>query len=92
MNLRGKVFVKGLLQVAKYDEAYNALLNYIGSTYYYRVYNAFEYKDRAKGDNLITKPIAPMMTKVVQIASVGGNITLTGIEVQLIDKTGEPYE
>ena len=56
------------------------------------VYKAFEYKDRSKGANLLTKSRAPMMTKVIQIASVGENITLTGTEVRVIDKTGGSYK
>ena len=92
VDLRGKVFVKGPLQAANYDEAYKALLSYIGSKYDHRVYKAFEYKDRAKGSNLLTKSRSLMMTKVIQVKYIGENSTLTGTEVRVIDKMGKSYE
>ena len=33
-----------------------------------------------------------MMTKVIQIVSVEENSTMTGTEVRVIEKIGEPYE
>ena len=59
-DLIGKVFIKGPLQAAKYDEAYKAILNHIGMKYDHRVYKWFEYKDKSKGTNLLTKPKAPI--------------------------------
>ena len=41
-DLKGKVFIKGPLQAAKYDEAYKAILTYIRLNYDNKVYNAFE--------------------------------------------------
>ena len=55
VDLCGKVFVKSPLQAAKYNKAYNDLLNYIGSTYDHRVYTAFGYTDRSKRVNLLNK-------------------------------------
>ena len=66
-ELSGKVFIKGPLQAAKYDEAHKAILNFIGMKYDPRVYKLFEYKDRTKGTNLIVKPKAPMIKVVVTL-------------------------
>ena len=41
VGLRGRVFVKGPLQVGKYNEAYITIIAYIGSNYDYRVYKTF---------------------------------------------------
>ena len=90
-DLHGKVFIKGPLQAAKYDEAYKAILNHIGMKYDHRVYKAFEYKDVSKGTNLLTKPKAPMTTKVVQVATIGEDSKMVGKEVVVIDKDGEEY-
>ena len=91
VDLAGKVFVKGPLQAAKYDEAYKAILTYIGSNYDHRVYKAFEYKDKSKGLNLLTKPTAPKIKKIIQEATIGLNSVLIGKEVEVIDKDGEAY-
>ena len=48
-DLKGKVFVKGTLQVAKYDEVYKALIVYFGLKYDQRIYRAFEHKDANVG-------------------------------------------
>ena len=68
------------------------MLTCIRPTYDYRVYKACEYKDRTKVANLLTNPRAPMMTKVVKIASVEKNNNLITIEVQVVNKEGGPYE
>ena len=91
VDLTGKVFVKGPLQAAKYDEAYKAILTYIGSKYDHRVYKAFEYKDKSKGLNLLTKPTAPKMKKIIQEATIGINSVLIGKEVEVLDKDSEAY-
>ena len=90
-DLKGKVFVKGALQAAKYDEAYKAILNHIGAKFDHRVYKAFEYKDRTKGINLLIKPRPPMINKVVQFATMGEDSVLVGREVSVIDKDCEEY-
>lgn len=90
-DLIGKVFIKGPLQAAKYDEAYKAILNHIGMKYDHRVYKAFEYKDKSKGTNLLTKPKAPMTKKIVQVATLGEDSKMIGKEVTDIDKDGEDY-
>ena len=71
VDLNGKVFVKGLLQTAKYDEAYKAILTYIGSNCDHRLYKDFEYQDKSKGLNLLTKPSAPKTKKIIQEATIG---------------------
>ena len=91
VDLNGKVFVKGPLQAAKYDEAYKAILTYIGSNYDHRVYKAFDYKDKNKGLNIITTPSAPKIKKIIQEATIGFNSVLIGKEVEVIDKDGERY-
>ena len=40
-ELKGKVFVKGPNQAAKYDEAYKALIIYFGLKYDQRIYRSF---------------------------------------------------
>ena len=64
VDLNGKVFIKGPLQAAKYDEAYKAIFTYIGSKYDHRVYKAFEYKYKSKGYNLLTKLSAPKIKRL----------------------------
>ena len=48
-ELKGKVFVKGPSQAAKYDEAYKALIIHFRRKYDQRVYRAFEHKDTSVG-------------------------------------------
>jgi len=91
VDLNGKVFVKGPLQAAKYDETYKAILTYIRSNYDHRVYKAFEYKDKSKGLNLLAKPSDPKIKKIIQEATIGLNSVLIGKEVEVIDKDGEAY-
>ena len=91
VNLNGKVFVKGLLQATKYDKAYKAILTYILSNYGHRVYKVFEYKDKSKGLNLLSKPSAPKIEKIIQEATIGLNNILIRKEVEVIDKDGESY-
>ena len=61
----------GMSQVSQYDEAYKAIMTYFGTTYDHRVQRAFEHKDDSIGLTMLRKPSAPMIDKVVQVATVG---------------------
>ena len=90
-KLKGKVFVKGTLQAAKYDEAYKEIRNYVRTNYGHRVYNVFDYKDKTKGINILVKPKSPMTTKIIQFTTVGENSILEGREVNVVDKDCEEF-
>ena len=90
-DLNGNFFIKGPLQVAKYDEVYKVTLRYIGSKYNHRVCKAFVYEDMSKDPNLLTKPSASKSLKIIQEVTLGLNSVLIGKEVELIDKDGESY-
>ena len=55
-DLRGKVFIVGPSQASKYDEAYKALLTYLGAKFDHKVHRAFEHKDAGMGTNMLHKP------------------------------------
>ena len=63
----------------------------MGSNYDHRLYKDFEYQDKSKGLNLLTKPSAPKIKKIIQEATIGLNSVLIGKEVEVIDKDGERY-
>ena len=90
-ELKGKGFLKGPLQAAKYDEVYNTILTHVGTKYDHMVYKALEYKDRKKDINLLSKSKTPMTTKVIQVATVGEDSIMVRKEITCIDKTGEEY-
>ena len=90
-ELRGKIFTKVALQAARYNDAYNAILIYVGTKFDHRVFKALEYKDKSKGLNLFSKPKALMKTKVIQVTTVGEDSKMMGKEVTCIDKNGEEY-
>lgn len=60
-------------------------MNYIALKYDHLVYKSFEYKDKAKGFNLLKKPRALMIKKIIQVASLGDNTILAGKEVNVIE-------
>jgi len=91
LNLQGKVFIMGMLQASQYDEAYKAIMTYFGMTYDHRVQCAFEHKDASIGLNMLTKPPAPMIDKVVQVATLGDDSKLRGEIQSVINKDGEEY-
>ena len=70
-DLKGNVFIKGLLKIAKYDKAYNAILIHIGMDYDNRVYKAFEHNAMAKVSNLLTKPKPPESPKSSKLPRSG---------------------
>ena len=81
----------GMLQALQYDEAYKILMTYFGTTYDHRVQDAFEYKDDSIGINMLTKSAAPMIDKVVQVATLGEDSKMIGEVQTIIDKDGEAY-
>ena len=91
MDLKGKVFIKGTNQAACYDDAYKALMTYFGSKYDQRVYRAFEQKDATAGSKMLKKPVAPMVDKVIQEATLGSDSKLVGKLVKVLDKDGEDF-
>ena len=90
-ELRGKVFTKGALQASRYDDAYKAILIYVGTKFDHRVFKALEYKDRTKCLSLLSKPKAPMVIKVIQVVTIREDSKIMGKEVTFIDKDGEAY-
>ena len=89
--LKGKTFVMGGTQAAKYDEAYKALLTYFGSKYDQRIYRAFQQKDADAGKSTIIKPTPPMIMKVVQEPTEGADSTMSGVLKNAIDKDKKDY-
>jgi len=75
-----KVFVKDPTQAPKYDEVYKLLIAYVGTIYDYRVWKAFETKDRNTGLTMLTKPSAPTTRKIIQEAIAVDISVLKGVE------------
>ena len=71
LELTKKVFVIVPSQASKYDKAYKALITYFGSKFDHRVSRAFEQKDSDVGRKMLIFPSAPMINKVVQVATEG---------------------
>ena len=59
LELKGKVFIVGPAQASKYDEAYKALLTYLGAKFDHKIHRAFEHKDATVGTNMLIKPSPP---------------------------------
>ena len=83
-ELKGKVFVKGPSQAARYDEAYKALLTYFSDKFDHRIHRAFEQKDKDVGLKMLTKPQAPK--KIVTIEVSGASVNK-----KVIDKDCKEY-
>ena len=90
-ELSNKVLITGHQQASKYEEAYKALLLYINHHFNHRVHLAMERKDASAGLALLSKPVAPKKTVVVEIEDPNdpkNTITTTKIE---IDKDSEDF-
>jgi len=85
-DLKGKVFVKGVSQAAKFDETYKALIIYFGLKYDQRIYRAFEHKDANVGRSKLVKLNPPMINKVIQEATKGEDSKIIGVVRSVIDK------
>jgi len=79
----------GMLQASQYDEAYKAIMTYFETTYDHRVHRDFEHNDASIGLNMLTRPPAPMIDKVVQVATLGDDSKLRGEIQSVINKDGE---
>ena len=90
-DLRGKVLVMGVFQVLKYNKAYKALIIYLGENYGQRTYRAFKQKNTDVGRNMLTRPGAPMIDKVVQVATLGAYSKLEEVTKSVLDKDGESF-
>ena len=81
----------GMSQASQYDEAYKEIMTYFWTTYDHGVQRAFEHKDDSIGLTMLRKPSAPMIDKVVQVATVGDDRKMRGEVKSVIDKDGEAY-
>ena len=90
-ELSGKIFISGPSQAARYDDTYKALLHYFNNKYDYRIYKAFEMKDKDAGLTLITRPTAPTVKKIVQEATKGKDSKMVGVEKEVLDRDSDKF-
>jgi len=89
--LKGKVFIKGPTQAAKYDEAFKSYITFVGTKYGQQVKRAFIHKNRAAGTRTMNNPKVSMIRIIKQFSAIGTDSKMEGREVEVMDRESEAF-